>query len=167
MSSDPAKVLVRPAEPDDAEPLAHCHLACWREAYTGLVDPAPLQAALATPEHRIERWRQILSRPHGNLLAVDAGEIIGFAATGPVRDDDLDVPLELYALYVRQAWWGRGLGHRLLTAATGNEDCSLWVLQENPRARRCYERHGFVADGTEKLDDYFHAREIRMVRRGR
>jgi GNAT superfamily N-acetyltransferase len=160
-------VVLRDAEPADAEPLARCHLACWRETYTGVVDPAPLQAALANPEARTERWQRILSGPHGTLVAVDDGEIIGFASTGPVQDEDADVPLELYALYARQAWWGRGLGHRLLTAALGERGCSLWVLRDNPRARRCYERNGFVPDGTEKLDDYFHAPEIRMVRPGR
>ena len=158
-------MVVRLAAPRDAEQLALCHLACWGEAYTGVVDEAALQAALADPAARTARWRQILGGPHGTLLAVDGEEIVGFASTGPVRDDDLDVALELYALYARKAWWGRGVGHRLITAALGDRDCSLWVLHDHPRARRCYERHGFVADGSEKLDDYFSAREIRMVRR--
>lgn len=90
----------------------------------------------------------------------------GFAAAGRGRDVDLDIGTQLYALYVRQIWWGSGLGHRLLQAVLGEEDAYLWVFRDNPRARRCYARHRFVPDGIQKVNDRFGGLEIRMVRRG-
>lgn len=41
---------------------------------------------------------------------------------------------------------------------------SLWVFAANRRAHRFYTRHGFVVDGTEKIDPDTGMAEIRMVR---
>jgi GNAT superfamily N-acetyltransferase len=137
-------VLVRAARPEDAGPLALCHLACWREAYTGMVDPDPLATAVAAVDRRTAGWRQILAGNHGTLVAEDDGELVGFAAAGPGRDEDLDLTTELYALYGRRAYWGQGLGHRLVTAVLGDADSFLWVFRDNARARDFYARHGAV-----------------------
>ncbi|WP_375426468.1 GNAT family N-acetyltransferase [uncultured Friedmanniella sp.] len=157
-------VIIREALPDDAEGLGRCHLACWREAYTGLVPQDRLDVVLAAIDERVERWRRILAGFPGRLLAEDAGDVVGFAAAGASRDDDLALDQELYALYVRQAYWGTGLGHLLITAAIGEAAASLWVFRDNARARRFYAAHGFVPDGSEKLEPYFERLEIRMVR---
>ena len=165
MTGDAAAVLVRPAVPADAEALARCHLLCWGEAYTGLADPDRLAAALAAGEARAAAWRRILGGRHATLVALDGAEVVGFASTGPGRDDDLDLALELYALYVRQHWWGRGLGHRLLVTALGEADSFLWLLRENVRARGFYARHGFLADGLQKPEPVLGGVDVRMVRR--
>jgi len=46
---------------------------------------------------------------------------------------------------------------------SGFSDATLWVLPENARAVRCYERCGWRADGTERITD-FGGSEIRSVR---
>ncbi len=158
------RVVIREVVPADADPLGRCHLACWREAYTGMVPQDRLDVVLAAVDERIERWRRIIADFPAQLLADSAGEIVGFAAAGASRDPDLGPPLELYALYVRQAYWGTGVGHRLLTAAIGDAPASLWVFRDNARARRFYGSHGFGPDGHEKPEPYFDLPEIRLVR---
>jgi GNAT superfamily N-acetyltransferase len=60
---------------------------------------------------------------------------------------------ELYALYVAPAWWSAGAGRALMAsvlAALGEARylrAVLWVLADNARARRFYERAGFAPDG--------------------
>ncbi len=60
---------------------------------------------------------------------------------------------ELYALYVRPAWWSTGTGRTLMqrvlakSAGAGFPSITLWVLRDNRRARRFYERAGFAPDG--------------------
>ena len=60
---------------------------------------------------------------------------------------------EIYAIYVAPERWGTGVGRALMTAArdalaaAGNAEIRLWVLAENARARRFYERAGMVTDG--------------------
>jgi len=40
-------MIIRVAEPADAESGATCHLACWQEACAGIVDPRRLSAITA------------------------------------------------------------------------------------------------------------------------
>ena len=60
---------------------------------------------------------------------------------------------ELYAIYVIPAWWSAGVGRALLGSvlpaleAEGYRRVVLWVLADNARARRFYERAGFAPDG--------------------
>jgi GNAT superfamily N-acetyltransferase len=160
----PTPVRVREAGLEDAAALAGCQLDCWRETYTGMVDAALLAAALGDVEGRVARWRAVLSTEHGTRLAEDDGEVVGFASTGPQRDVDNPEPSELYALYVRRSHQGRGIGHRLLTAAVGDAASSLWVFRDNHQARDFYARHGYAPDGVEAWEEHFGAVEIRMVR---
>jgi GNAT superfamily N-acetyltransferase len=158
--------VVRPAQVTDAEPLVRCHLACWQETYTGLVPQPALEKALAARGERTERWRGILRDSAGTFLAEHQDEVVGFASVGRAPEEDLaELPL-LHALYVRQAQWGTGLGHRLLTTALGDQPASLWVLATNARARRFYAAHGFEPDGRERVNAVFDRLEIRMVRAG-
>ena len=96
--------------------------------------------------------------PFTTLLAEDDGVVIGFATFGPYRNNqdrgDLDLSYgEVVATYVEPAHWGGGPARTLLGAARagliarGWTDFRLWVLAENARARRFYERDGLSADG--------------------
>jgi GNAT superfamily N-acetyltransferase len=95
-----------------------------------------------------------------------ASEIVGYASYGP-ETDVLNAPwphpltadgasgrvAELYALYVRPPWWSTGTGRALMervlarTGTAGYQAITLWVLRDNQRARRFYERSGFAPDG--------------------
>jgi GNAT superfamily N-acetyltransferase len=59
-----------------------------------------------------------------------------------VAPDDLD------QLYVRPDRIGQGIGRRLLEVAREQSPAglSLYTFQVNERARRFYERNGFMAD---------------------
>ncbi len=67
---------------------------------------------------------------------------------------------EVYALYVSPDLIGQGIGRRLLEEAhtqmksQGFEASALWVLSDNQRARRFYERAGYQADGAIQDDSY-------------
>jgi GNAT superfamily N-acetyltransferase len=113
-----------------------------------------------------------------------APDIIGYASFGPERDV-LDMPwphpltsagsggnvAELYALYVHPAWWSTGTGRALMdqvlakVRATEYGCITLWVLEANARARRFYQRAGFIPDGARHvLDDLGGVTEIRYRR---
>jgi GNAT superfamily N-acetyltransferase len=84
-------------------------------------------------EEAAERWS---TYPGTILLAVAEGVTVGFAAC---QADLLD------ALYVLPDAAGKGIGSRLLAALP--EVRSLWVLQDNERGRRFYEKRGWKATG--------------------
>jgi len=99
--------------------------------------------------------------------------IVGYASFGPERDVlAMSWPYprtaagaegrvaELYALYVHPAWWSTGTGRALMdqvlakVSSAGYQSITLWVLEENARARRFYERAGFAPnDARHVLDD--------------
>jgi GNAT superfamily N-acetyltransferase len=159
-------VAVRPATPQDAEALAHLHLDVWDDAYTGLMPQQILDDRRTAVEERVERWRTILEGDGAGrtLLAVGPDGPVGFVSAGPGRDNDVDTELELWALYVRAAWWGTGVGYVLFEEALGDRAAYLWVLAGNERAIRFYERQGFRLDGTE--DEHDEGLHVRMVRAG-
>ena len=93
------------------------------------------------------------------LVAEANGEIVGFASVGPAVDTDADG--ELYAIYVLPAHWGTGFGRALIQAGEdrlrelGHQQAVLWVLEDNPRARRFYEHAGWTTDGTRRPIEVF------------
>ena len=111
-------------------------------------------------------WTRIIGQQLGDVWVAEwENEIVGFAATGPPRDENPPRELELAAIYLLSAHQGSGLGHMLLNATLEDRPASLWVLDENPRAIAFYLRNGFIPDGEEKVDpDYGNIREIRLVR---
>jgi GNAT superfamily N-acetyltransferase len=160
----PHDVSIRQAVLADAEPLAHLHVDVWDDAYTGLMPQGILDDRREKVADRVERWRDILKGREPTWVAEDSDGLIGFASTGPPRDNDMDDTLELYALYARAAYWGTGVGYALFEVAVGDRAAYLWVLAGNIRAIGFYERQGFRLDGTE--DEQDEGLHVRMVRAG-
>jgi ribosomal protein S18 acetylase RimI-like enzyme len=144
---------VRQAEANDVHTLAQLHVAAWQAAYRSILPNHVLDHLSA--ERSQATWRRRLRDPtRRNLVCEVEGELIGFVAFGPSRDDDA-VRIktgEVYGIYVHPAWWGRGCGRQLWLAAQagllseGYEQVTLWVFEANAQARAFYERSGFVLD---------------------
>ena len=83
-------------------------------------------------------------------MAEGRGRTLGFVSVGPSRDEH--GVGELYAIYVDPDEWSRGAGRALIVRAEERlaeqyAEATLWVLEENPRARRFYESAGWQPDG--------------------
>ncbi len=149
---------VRVAAPDDAEGIARVHVSAWQAAYRDIL-PADYLSALRW-QTRYEFWQRVLiapSIPGSTWVLAEGTHVLGFVSIGPARDNDRTSTdaWELYAIYLTQERWGRGLGRALAVAALDAlsdqvADVSLWVLSGNDLARRFYERLGFVLDAHER-----------------
>jgi GNAT superfamily N-acetyltransferase len=155
-------MLVRAAVPEDAEAIAAVHVRAWQVAYAHVFPPERL--AGLDEAARSRQWREGLETDWSALVLDDGS---GFASVGPSRD--VEGEGELYAIYVDPEHWGTGRGRALMEAglaalrADGFEEATLWVLDDNPRARRFYEAAGWRLDGAEKPDEFL-GTEIREVR---
>ncbi|MFS8522690.1 MAG: GNAT family N-acetyltransferase [Micromonosporaceae bacterium] len=155
-------VTVRPAGPEDAADVVRVQIGTWQTAYAGIMPASVLAHLDEERERRTQVIRERLasgSSPFSTLVAVDDGRVVGFATYGPYRRQEeegqgLDPTVgEVLAIYVEQAYQGRGAGRALMDRAVadlrdrGLDTVRLWVLEENSPARRFYERYGYVADG--------------------
>ena len=143
-------MTVRRALPADARAIAEVHVRTWQAAYRH-VFPQEVLDELSVDE-RETGWRERLEAGYVMWLAETAATVVGFAAVGPSRTER-DVG-ELYAMYVLPEAWGSPAAHDLMKAARewfageGYATAMLWVLVDNPRARRFYEREGWRPGGT-------------------
>jgi GNAT superfamily N-acetyltransferase len=144
---------VRRATAEDAHEIASVQVASWRAGYAE-VFPAEFLAGLSVDE-RVELWTRVLSDGCFDIFVAERdGRVSGFASAGPTEDDDgAGTRGELFALYVEPSAWGRGLGRALLARAeaalreAGFDEATLWVLEDNPRARAVYAAAGWREDG--------------------
>ena len=106
------------------------------------------------PAHEVEGYFSgpFFAKAEFWLAEDEAGEAIGYVA---FRPDFVE------HLFIRPSSQGQGVGLALLNKAkAGAFELSLWTFQQNLRARRFYEKHGFVVavetdghDNEEKLPD--------------
>jgi GNAT superfamily N-acetyltransferase len=152
---------------DDLEEMGRVHVQVWQEAYAGLMSDDFLAGLDPTVGPR--RWRERFGSIPGISwwIARDDLGIVALATSGPPRDDDAPVPLELYAINVLRRAHGTGLAADLMTHTIGDRPAYLWVLEGNSRAEAFYRRHGFVDDGIRKPEPDTGVLEMRMVRPSR
>lgn len=122
---------IRPASAQEANRIANIHeqTACVAFAHIFPDQPFPRTQT-------IERWQKFPGRIY---VAEDGDVAIGFVAFDET---------ELHALYVLPSYQGKGVGSQLLKAA--GDVRFLCVLQENHVARRYYESHGWMPEGSER-----------------
>ncbi|MBO0511222.1 GNAT family N-acetyltransferase [Streptomyces beijiangensis] len=150
---------IRDMTADDCHAVATVRVRGWQFAYAGLM-PQPYLDALDI-EAQAARRREVFEGGRGkvvNVVAERDGEVIGWGCCGPYREDDGSPTAdgELYALYLLPEHLSTGVGRALAAeltaraATAGFPVLRLWVLKENARARRFYEKAGFAADGAEE-----------------
>jgi GNAT superfamily N-acetyltransferase len=183
-------VLIRPASAADAPGVGAVQRAGWLAAYESVIGRAVIDQVMG-PDDGARVRQTFQTRPWQRIIvavadaqAGEAAGIVGYASFGP-EVDVLGAPWphpptaagekgevgELYALYVHPAWWSTGTGRALMdrvlaeTAQVGYPCITLWVLRDNARARRFYERAGFAPDGASNvLHRLGHVTEIRYRR---
>ena len=128
-AATPDGVSIRPAVAADAAAVADVYLSSFAATYA---------FPLAHTDDEVRGW----------LAGIVAGGGTWVAEAGP-RVVAMMVLAEgwIEQLYVDPGWLGRGIGSRLMALAKERQPggLQLYTFQVNDRARRFYERHGFVA----------------------
>jgi GNAT superfamily N-acetyltransferase len=145
-------VEIRRARLADAAAIAEVHVRTWQAAYEHIFGAERL--ATLDLGRRIANWERWLAEPEPResvSVAVDDGVVVAFSYIGESHERADEG--ELYAIYALPTAWGTGAGPELMRAAAGALReagflaAVLWVLEDNPRARRFYEREGWSLDG--------------------
>lgn len=146
--------------------MGDLHVRSWQVAYRGIVPDAILDGL--SIEARIEFWARAIaqtatepSRDVRIWVVEAARQVVGLATTRPCPDADIVGGTgELHSIYLAPEAWSRGLGARLLDTAIadlrerGFGPLFLWVIEDNVRGRRFYERSGWSPDGGRQPIDF-------------
>jgi GNAT superfamily N-acetyltransferase len=146
----------REATCTDRLAIATLHAESWRHTYRGSYPDAFLDGPVF--EDRKTVWEKRLAQPPANqfvVVAEEQGDIVGFACA--YGQDDPRWGTLLDNLHVRPARQRQGIGTALVAEVVvwcqaHYADCGLWlwVIGQNLRARRFYERLGALDSGAER-----------------
>lgn len=149
---------------DDKNAISRIYEESWKFAYGGII---PQDYLDSIPEGK---WVKNLDIPEWNtMVCVENGEYVGTSSFCKSRFEQYPDSGEVISIYFLPDYIGKGYGRRLLTAVLGELEKQgfaqvfLWVLEENIRARRFYERFGFSCTD-DYLDDNIGGKDLREIR---
>lgn len=143
-------------KPGDEASLAYIQTEGWKAGFQGILSDEILQRC--TQLDRVTAmYRHMLEEKiaNGYLLKVD-GEPHCIAWWDATREKDMPVYAELICIHSLPNRWRMGYGSHMMETvlrdikAAGYSKVMLWVFEENARARRFYEKHGFTNFGKSK-----------------
>ena len=155
--SEHEQVNIRRANETDLTAISHVLVETWRTAFRGLVSERFLDNMSYT-QQRDRHLRYMLNQRVSYSVAEcgQTGAVIGFVSGGPIRDREFPYASELYAIYVRKEFQGRGIGTRLFCALVDqlfrSSLTSMMVWALGPNAHSFYERMGGRAITTRRIE---------------
>lgn len=142
-------VEVREARLADRTAVRDVHVAAVRELGSAAYDERVV-AAWAGDENRDPRSYRVAGEDVVFLVAVDAGDVVGFGELTTAEDAtdgyEVDADAEIRAVYVAPDHAGEGVGTALLTDLEARDRASgvsTVVLIASLNAVGFYERHGY------------------------
>ena len=141
-------IIKRMETEEEIRGKAYVHWQSWHEAYPDIVSREYLE------KMTLEKCEQMaFTWPRNTFIALDDGRVVGFVCWGSAGEEFPETG-EIIAIYILAEYYGTGLGLRLMEAGLEQlkeySQVCLWVLKDNPRAVRFYQKCGFAADGEEK-----------------
>lgn len=132
-------------EKDDPLEISEIYEQSWKFAYKGIIP----QSFLDSIPHG--KWVKHLGREEMRSLVIDEdGKLTGTASFCASRWENFKGYGELVSIYLLPKYIGSGRGAALISEAlkgiaeAGFKKAVLWVLEDNRRARRFYEKNGFL-----------------------
>lgn len=152
-------ITIRKATPGDEKILAHIQTESWKAAFAGILSPEELEQS-TNLERAEQMYHMILRRKDcNNAIEFVANQPHCIAAWGKNRYDLGDSVGELICIHSLQDNWAKGYGSAMMQYVLTElqqaqyETVILWVFEANTRARRFYEKHGFILTEQKKETD--------------
>ncbi len=148
--------VIRVGQPEDAAALAELAARIFQDTFAADNDPADMALFLAETYGVRQQGGELVDPAITTFLAEVDGVLAGYAQ---LRRSDVptcvtgDTPIELWRLYVSQAWHGRGVARDLMAAVEqtarrlGARTLWLGVWEHNARAQAFYHKYGFTDVG--------------------
>jgi RimJ/RimL family protein N-acetyltransferase len=144
---------IKKATKRDIRDISWIHAASWKSAYVGLIPQQFLD------ELKEDRWVATFTKSLSwklltVQLAYDRDQPVGCISYGRSRDESLPDWGEIVSFYLLPQYWGKGFAKALLETALTDlrksyRNVFLWVLKDNARARKFYEKNRFRCNDDE------------------
>jgi GNAT superfamily N-acetyltransferase len=140
---------VRSATSADCPAITSAYLTSWRAGYRDLLTEADLEAQAAL--RRGKDWQATIALSDREVFVAEVDDHIVGVAECEHQPEQGRLPW-LQMLYVVPSAWGTGVAVELLRESVaavhkaGHRSIWLEVVDPQARARRFYEREGFVRD---------------------
>ena len=149
---------IKIACPNDANSIAYIICETWKEAYKDIISKEFMKEK-TNIEDRTILFKKILSEnKQSAYIILDNNKPCGVLPCEVSRDEDFTVTFEIIAIYFLPEYWGKGFESHTIEYVIkeiknkGYNKISLWTLEKNERAKRFYEKCGFVADIKKECD---------------
>ncbi len=144
---------IRRVRPGDENSLAYVQTESWKEAFREIV-PADILSKCTELKKATEMYRKLLAENKGNgyILELD-GNPHCIAWWDASREKDMAGFAELICIHSLKDNWHKGYGKMMMKQilddikSSGYSKVMLWVFDNNLRAIKFYEAHGFAASG--------------------
>ncbi len=134
---------IRKANIDDALIITEISIETWKKAYAELL-PQALLANRKVDEKRINSWKENILNSDYTVLVYENEKVCGYLWGGKKRDD-INVPYEIYAIYVNPEYQRAGIGQALINEykkQINNQPFYLYMLKGNVAASAFYKKMG-------------------------
>lgn len=134
---------IRRANDGDALVISEISVDTWKKAYEGLL-PQELLASRIVDEKRINSWKETIANTDYTVLVYEDKKVFGYLWAGKKRDE-IDVPYEIYAIYVSPERQNLGIGRALMAEykkMINNKPFYLYMLKGNISASAFYKKMG-------------------------
>lgn len=161
-------INIRKVKVGDANTLAFIQTESWKSAFNSILSKEDLDRYTDLNE-AINLYSKLLNENIGNgfILTIDENPHC-IAYWDKTRDNEMEGYSEIICIHSLCDNWGKGYGTEMMNHIlsdiknSGFSKVMLWVFKENYRARKFYEKQGFVL--TEKFKEFSNAIEVMYCR---
>lgn len=150
------EIFVRYAVPEDCGALGEIMAVSFRGAFGGFISRETLDRCAVA--ENCAGLLASLPKEMTTLTGWVDGKLMGLLV---YSEND---GVEIEAIHSLPESWGTGLGAAMLEFALRGRSAGLWAFEENRRARRFYEKHGFAFTGERRISEFDGAVEVRYER---
>jgi len=147
-------VKIRKATLKDVNVISNIYALSWKSAYKGIVPQKYLDVLKCN--FWVSSFQNWINNNILTAQLINENEMpVGCVAYGKARDVNFANWGEIVSIYLLPDHFRKGYGQKLLQTAIidmklkGYENCYLWVLKENIKARNFYESNGFICNNDE------------------
>jgi GNAT superfamily N-acetyltransferase len=149
---------IRYANQDDADSLALIYSQSYQVAFKDIIPDNILENVFSVKKRKEGLLRELSEGVPANIIMYYDDNPIGILTYGKSKDESLDDSfVEIWRIYLLPSFWGKNIGAELMNWAVtelhqkGYKKIILWVIEDNARARKFYEKMGFTHDGATRI----------------